>query len=117
VPIPSVVLDTNVLISSLWRGQCWNVVRCWRDGRVILAVSADVLEEYLEVLSRFVNPILLQEWNEALTDPSQVAMVETVERVHVILDDPSDNRFLECALAAALLIKTTNRPTCPPVYK
>ena len=65
----------------------------------MLALSDVILHEYLEVLGRFLSPDLLREWSEVLTDPDHVVVLEVTERVHVILDDPSDNRFLECALA------------------
>ena len=100
MPRRNVVLDTNVLISSLWRGRCWDVVTLWRDGHFALAVSSDVLREYLDVLSRFVGPELLQEWAEVLTDPARITMVKATERIDIIEADPSDNRFLECAVAA-----------------
>ncbi|MDP3723307.1 MAG: putative toxin-antitoxin system toxin component, PIN family [Candidatus Omnitrophota bacterium] len=94
------MLDTNVLISSLWHGRCWEVVKRWRDDRMTLVISSAVLREYLDVLSRFVTPALLQEWVDALTDPTRVTMVEPAEQIDVVRADPSDNRFLECALAA-----------------
>jgi len=100
VPRPKVVLDTNILISSLWHGRCWEVVRLWRDGHLRLAVSSAVLWEYLEVLGRFVSPDMLQEWAEALTDMTRVSMIEVSERIDAVREDPSDNRFLECAVAA-----------------
>lgn len=65
-----------------------------------LVISSAVLREYLDVLSRFVTPALLQEWVDALTDPTRVTMVEPAEQIDVVRADPSDNRFLECALAA-----------------
>lgn len=100
MPRPKVVLDTNVLISSLWGGRCWDLVKLWDDGRLILVVSSPVLQEYLDVLSRFVTPNLLREWAEVLTDTSRVVMVESGERIDAVRDDPSDNRFIECAVAA-----------------
>ena len=100
MPKRKVVLDTNILVSSLWRGRCWDVVRRWREGEFTLAVSAAVLHEYLDVLSRFVSADLLQEWRETLTDPSRVCVIEISERIDAIREDPTDNRFLECAVAA-----------------
>ena len=100
MPNPSVVLDTNVLVSSLWRGRCWDVVKQWRDGRFKLAVSRDVLREYLDVLARFVDPDLLTDWADNLGDTTRVLFVDPIERLDVIPEDPADNRFLECAIAA-----------------
>jgi putative PIN family toxin of toxin-antitoxin system len=98
VPKPSVVFDTNVLISSLWRGRPWEALRVWRDGRVMMLVSSAIIDEYLEVLGRFVSADVLLEWTEALADATRVKLVEPTIRLDVIRNDPSDNRFLECAL-------------------
>lgn len=96
---PKIVLDTNVLVSSLWRGRPWKLVRLWRDERFRLVVSDPVLQEYLEVLGRFVSLELLQEWADLLTDPLRVILVTPTERLDLIPEDPADNRFLECAVA------------------
>ena len=100
MPRPDVVLDTNVLISSLWRGNPWEVVKRWRDGQFQLVISPSILSEYLDVLGRFVSPDVLQQWVETLTDPTRVRLVEPSDVVSVIREDPTDNRFLECAIAA-----------------
>lgn len=100
MPRPNVVLDTNILVSSLWRGRCWDVIRLWRDGHLTLVVSSAVLREYLDVLGRFVSADLLREWADVLTDTTRIIMVEPTERVEAIREDPADNRFLECAVAA-----------------
>ena len=94
-------MDTNILVSSLWAGPPWQVVRLWRDRKLWLVVSDDILREYLDVLSRFVAPPDLREWTELLTDPLRSLHVEPQERIDAIPLDPTDNRFLECALAGS----------------
>lgn len=96
---PRVVLDTNVLVSSLWTGPPWRIVTSWRDCRLWLLISEDVLQEYLSVLARFVSAPDLREWAVLLVDPARSIRVEPREVVQAIPEDPSDNRFLECALA------------------
>jgi putative PIN family toxin of toxin-antitoxin system len=95
------VLDTNVLVSSLWRGPAWQVVCAWRDGRVGVLVSEDLLREYLSVLARFVSANDLAEWADTLTGPGRTTLVTPHELLHVIPHDPPDNRFLECAVSGA----------------
>lgn len=75
-------------------------MRLWRTNRFTLITSSEILQEYLEVLGRFVSAELLKEWGGALTDPSRVHVVEATERIDAIPEDPADNRFLECAVAA-----------------
>lgn len=97
----SVVLDTNVLVSSLWKGPPHRIIRSWRDGAFWLLVSEATLREYLDVLSRFVSPVRLREWAQLLTDPSRSVWIVPHETVRLITDDPPDNRFLECAIAGS----------------
>lgn len=98
---PSVVFDTNILVSSLWSGPPWQVVRLWRDRKLWLLISSAVLREYLSVLSRFVTSADLKAWAELLTDPARSIRVDPQETIDLITLDPPDNRFLECAIAGA----------------
>ena len=64
-------------------------------------VSDDILREYLNVLARFIPAADVREWAELLQDPMRSIHLEPDEGVDAIPFDPSDNRFLECALAGA----------------
>lgn len=96
-----VVIDTNVLVSHLLGGKPRQVVSLWYVGLIELCLSEDILAEYARVLDRFD-----QVENEArellglLTEGSNVRMVKPKERFRAVAADPSDNIFLECAVAA-----------------
>ena len=48
-----IVLDTNVFVSGVFfGGQPGKILSLWRDGKVKLVLSPDILEEYVEVLHR-----------------------------------------------------------------
>lgn len=47
-----VVIDTNVFISSFFGGNPRQVVNLWKRGEIILCLSQDIVQEYLEVLHR-----------------------------------------------------------------
>lgn len=95
-----VVLDTNVLISSLWGGLPGRLVRLWQGGRIRVLMSLPILEEYLAVLDRFKPD---EEDNDRfaalLGHPHLTEWVSPREEILVVTADPSDNRFLECAAA------------------
>lgn len=96
---PKVVLDTNVLISGLWRGVPGDVLEEWKRGKFILLISSPILNEYLTVLSRFIkDPKLIAEWAALLTAKGRSEWVNPKKTLLVISEDPSDNRFLECAV-------------------
>lgn len=102
-----VVLDANVFISAVIssQGNPAEILRLWEQGRFDLAVSAPLLEE----LERVVHyPRIQKRYNLSegyvqrfLRLISHMAIiVEPSVELDVVEKDPSDNRYLECALAA-----------------
>ena len=99
--IPIVVIDTNILISSLWGGKPRQIIDLWAKRKIMCAVSPDILEEYTQVLARF-NPTA-QDMDEFITlflNPSCTILVKPKIKLNIIKQDPSDNKFIECAVAA-----------------
>jgi hypothetical protein len=95
------VIDTNVIISSLFGGPPREVINLWRDGRLLLCLSDEIAAEYLEVLARFGEvKEEAQELVAMLSERENVLFVAPRERLRKIAADPEDNKFLECALAA-----------------
>jgi len=96
-----VVLDTNVLVSSLlFRGPSAAVHGAWTAGRFIPLVSRPVLDEYTRVLAYPKFGLTREEisWlvrHELLrwADP-----VDVTSRLDAVKSDPPDNRFLELAV-------------------
>lgn len=98
-----VVLDTNVLVSACWKpgGLEAQVVDLAISGRITLCVSAEILAEYRDVLSRPKLAAVNSRALEILAALERAAVtVETATGVTASIDD-DDNRFLECAEAAA----------------
>jgi putative PIN family toxin of toxin-antitoxin system len=96
-----VVLDTNVFVSGVFfRGPPYRVLKAWRDGKIQILVSPAILEEYhrvmLELSARFpeIDPRSLVDFlavhSESVLPPSLPPVIQ---------HDPSDDKFLECALA------------------
>lgn len=96
-----VVLDTNVLISAIFfGGKPGTLVRLAIEGELVAATSAALISELEGVLlSKFRLPpsrveLIVAEWKalSLFTEPSL--------EFSLILEDPSDNRLLECAVSA-----------------
>jgi putative PIN family toxin of toxin-antitoxin system len=96
-----VVLDTNVLVSGLLgpEGNCGQILREARAGRLEPVYSAEIMAEYLTVLSRpklgldavDVDQLLEQiERDGLLVSPAPMAP----------LKDASDTKFLAAAISA-----------------
>jgi len=100
--VPRIVVDTNVLVSSLFGGRPREVMELWRDGQFVLCLSDEIVAEYLEVLMRFGHPKReIEEFLALLSEEGErVVFVSPRERIGEVVADPEDNRFLECAVAA-----------------
>ena len=98
VSLPRVVLDTNVVVSAFWGGLPRDVVLAWLNGKYTLLISAPILAEYHEVLerihpgspaaARFLHAVYLKGIS-----------VDPKTKLHVVRQDPDDDRFLECTVA------------------
>ncbi len=96
-----VVLDTNVFISGIFfTGPPHQILKAWRDGEVELLVSPSILDEY----QRVGDELTLQFWG---VDPWPLLDLLAI-RAEIVLppplppvihDDPSDDKFLEAAVA------------------
>ena len=96
-----VVPDSNVWISAFnFGGVPRRIVEMGSNGEIELCISDDILAEIQRVQTEKFkwSPERLQEWqNDILTFTRRV---QPTQQVDVISTDPTDNRILECALAA-----------------
>jgi putative PIN family toxin of toxin-antitoxin system len=93
--------DSNIWVSGLnWYGNPHELLNLARDGKIELAISDAILDEF----SRILHDKL--EWSddrlnsvraEVATFTKRVSSTETLD---VVKADPDDNRILECAVAA-----------------
>jgi uncharacterized protein len=98
-----VVLDTNVFVSGMFwsRGNPNRVLRKCLNREVTLLVSQDILDELKGILIRERKFGLSEEEIEVHLDLVSMnsESVQPEQKLDVIKDDPSDNKFLECAVA------------------
>jgi putative PIN family toxin of toxin-antitoxin system len=92
-----ITADTNVIVSA-FPGKSFAHLDLAEAGEIRLAVSDDILNEVSRVLLR---PKF--GWSQDRVDAAirQIAgfaeHVEPEQRIDMIVDDPTDNRILECA--------------------
>ena len=98
------VLDANVFVSGiLTDGTPRNILRAWRSGRFHMVASRATLDEIGRVL-RYPKIARRHHWSETEIQ----AFMESLEalailtpgqlRLEVVVADPGDNRYLECAI-------------------
>jgi putative PIN family toxin of toxin-antitoxin system len=101
----TVCLDTGVFLQMFGRKQpFYPILRALLDGRIILAVSTDILLEYEEIIVKLSGA---ERWRdvaaflELLTQiHGNIRQIEPHYRFGVIVADPDDNKFCDCAIAA-----------------
>jgi len=100
-----IVIDTNVFVSSFLnpKGTPRRIIDLWKRGIVTLCLCAEILAEYLEVLSRFglAGEPELRELLDLFKARQGIDFVVIDNDLHAIEADPADDKFLECALKAS----------------
>jgi putative PIN family toxin of toxin-antitoxin system len=98
--VKRVVPDTNVAISAtFWRGHPRLIFDLARQGRLTLLSSAPIEADLIRVLSYPKFGLAAAEILPIVRDIRRFAQfVNVTSSVDLIKDDPTDNRFLECAL-------------------
>jgi uncharacterized protein len=95
-----VVVDTNVFVSSFFGGPPRDVVDCWKRGEITLCVSRDLVDEYVEVLTRLhLKADLLEELLGLLASGYHLVFTASTSALQVVSQDPDDNMLFECAVA------------------
>lgn len=95
-----VVVDTNVFVSSFFGGPPRDVVDCWKRGEITLCVSRDLVDEYVEVLTRLhLKADLLEELLGLLASGYHLVFTASASALQVVSQDPDDNMLFECAVA------------------
>lgn len=97
-----VVIDTNVIISAFgWHGKPEEVVRLAVAGAIKNFISLEMLAELRRVVAypKFnFSDSLQAEIIETIFSASSITAIN--ESINIIIDDPPDNRVLDCAVSA-----------------
>ena len=101
-----IVLDTNVFVSGVFFGGVpGRILDAWRDARVQLVLSAEILAEYQrvgQVLAAQYPGVDLEPFLGLLT--VQAEIVEAPDLPEPVCFDPDDDKFLACAIAAGVAV-------------
>ena len=107
---PRAVIDTNVLVSALWNpdGAPALVIDAWRKGKFLLCYSHAMRGEYRRTLTRMfakggaLPPHIIAEL--AAIKSKGALFKKLPDFSGSIPEDPDDEKFLECAVAAKAVI-------------
>lgn len=97
-----VVIDTNVFVSGVFFGGLpGNVLTAWRDGRIEVVVSREIIEEYVRVGERLSARFPGVDLGPALDLVAVSAtLIAAPPLPEPVCQDEDDDKFLACAVAA-----------------
>jgi putative PIN family toxin of toxin-antitoxin system len=102
-----VVADTNIVVSGLlFGGTPGKLISLWKKKRIIPFTCKEMTDELLRVLA-YPKFRLSEQEIEYMFYQEVMPYVEKVEIVHgevIVQNDPSDDIFIRCAMAAEVKI-------------
>lgn len=104
-----IVLDTNCLLQVLPSRSPYHKV--WEEilaGKIALCVNTDILNEYEEILSAKTSNIIARNVVEAIARLHTTVFQDVYYHFGLIEEDPDDNKFVDCAVAADVEFIVTN---------
>ena len=96
-----VVIDTNVFVSSFFGGNPRKIIDLWKNGKITLCLSKDVLDEYTDVLQRIglKNESEIRELLSLFARGFNILFTTKTPELRVVKGDPAEDKFIECAVA------------------
>jgi hypothetical protein len=96
-----VVIDTNIFVSSFFGGNPRRILDLWKKGKIILCLSKDILDEYIDVLQRvgLKNEDEIEELLSLFGKGIHIVFTVKTPQIMAVEADPDDNKFIECAIA------------------
>jgi predicted nucleic acid-binding protein len=73
-----------------------------------LCVTTEILEEYREIISILINSDVATNVIQTIINNPSTIFVTTFFHFHLIEQDPDDNKFVDCAIAANAKCIVTN---------
>ena len=94
------VIDTNVLLVSIGRQSKYNwLFQAFLKEEFDLLVTTPILLEYHEKIALKTQPIIAENILKLILAKPNVVKVDISYRWQIIIEDPDDNAFVDCAFS------------------
>lgn len=95
-----IVLDTNSLIMAISAKNAYHKVWiAFLYGKYKLCITNEIIEEYMEVISRNINPFVAEKIVSTILTRKNIIKLDPHFRFQLIEKDKDDNKFVDCAIA------------------
>lgn len=99
--MPPVVIDTNCLLQIISKKSPYRPIwDAFLEGRYTLCLTNEILDEYQEILEQQITVTVAENVVMLLLNQTNVEFLDPHFRMGIILADPDDNKFIDCAFAA-----------------
>ena len=96
-----IVLDTNSLIMAISAKNAYHKVWiAFLYGKYKLCITTEIIEEYMEVISRNINPFVAEKIVSTILTRKNIIKLDPHFRFQLIEKDKDDNKFVDCAIVA-----------------
>jgi len=97
----NIVLDTNCLLVCIANSSKFHSVwTAFLNEEFRLCVSNEIMTEYEEILARKTSPAFAEMIIHIILNSENVVFVNPSYRFGLIIADPDDNKFVDCAIIA-----------------
>ncbi|KAA6301632.1 MAG: hypothetical protein EZS26_002238 [Candidatus Ordinivivax streblomastigis] len=104
-----IVLDTNCLLMSISKhSDFFWLWQAFRDNKITLCYTTEILYEYYEILSQFYSIPVAENIIKEIISASNSEPVTVFYNWQLITSDPDDNKFVDCAISANVHYLVTN---------
>lgn len=96
-----VVIDTNVFVSSFFGGNPRKIIELWKNGKLLICLSPEIVNEYVTVLQRLGlgKDGELDDLLNLFAKGYQIVFTHKTLQLKVVAEDPDDDKFIACAVA------------------
>ena len=104
-----VVIDTNVILNSIYPGSknYW-IRKALEHQQITLCVTTDIVDEYAEIITRFYDSGTSDLFFHALELLPNINYIQKYFFWNLIPEDPDDEKFVDCAIASGADYLITN---------
>lgn len=96
-----IILDTNCLVQSIpSRSRYHKIWSDFLDGKYLLCVSNEILDEYAEIIEKVASIYISKAIIKAITESPYLVWKEASFMFGLIQSDYDDNKFVDCAIVS-----------------
>jgi putative PIN family toxin of toxin-antitoxin system len=94
-------IDTNSLIMAISsRSEYHKIWQSFLSGDYYLCISNEIIEEYAEVIARNISVNAARYIVYTILERKNTKLITPFFNWNLITEDPDDNKFVDCAIAA-----------------